>query len=292
MSRNPQFYTQPVTVEDGEAGIQPLTARQVGDARREQVAQANEHARAFPHGNAPSGPERDKRGVLTRAAMIAIIGAGGSVRVPEGVGAFGGQIVNNVDNLPTDAELAQGDPDAERRAAEAIDVQQRELDRQREALARGRAERERVAALATRRGNPPMPSGGPGDPAAGHDAVHGSDAARDAARRAEQRENERRGVGSDIVMPTHPAGPVTPHTIAGTSAASRPPEGGDPSDDDGGDPRENEDDKRGDPNAPPATPSGSNAASATPGATGTPPKPQTPPPSGGRGVRGQGGGNK
>jgi hypothetical protein len=296
MSSNPHFYANPVNVEDDNAGVKPLTARQVGDVRRQQVADANEHARTFPNGNAPSGPERDNRGVLTRAAMIGILSAGGSVRVPEGVGIRGGQIVNRVEDLPSEAELAQGDPDAERRALESLDRAQAELDRQRVAVSNARANRERSGVLAAQRGAAYVKPGGPGDPAAGHDAVHGSEAARDAARRAEQAENQRRGVGDDITMPTQPAGPVTPHTITGTSAANRPAEGGGKGDGDpDADPRDNEDDKRGGGeggNDPTQPPTGSNAASATPGTTGTPPKPQTPPQSGGRGVRGQGGGNK
>lgn len=77
-------------------------------------------------------PERDKRGQLTRAGMEAVVRRGGSV-------LHGGRIVTRVEDLPSAAELSQGDQAAEQAARASIDERQAALDRERAVLDQRRA---------------------------------------------------------------------------------------------------------------------------------------------------------
>jgi hypothetical protein len=65
-------------------------------------------------------PVRDEHGKLTYAAMEATINQGGSVLV-------GDAVVSNLDDLPSEEELAKGDADRERQLASAFDAQIAEL---------------------------------------------------------------------------------------------------------------------------------------------------------------------
>jgi hypothetical protein len=72
-------------------------------------------------------PARDERGQLTRDAMVATINAGGSV-------IHGGELITNVDDLPTEAELAKGDAEREKQVAAALDDQIAKLQQQKSSL--------------------------------------------------------------------------------------------------------------------------------------------------------------
>lgn len=168
---NPHFYANPV---NEDTGGKPMTGQEIGEARRQQLKHAEQHAAAFPAGNSPDVPQRDKRGVLTIPAMRAAIAAGGSVIVPAGPNK--GRLATHDSHLPTAADLAEGDDTAEREALAALMEQQRTIDAQMSSLARARANRERSAELAAQRGTPQSPAAdpnkGPGD------AGHGNFAAR------------------------------------------------------------------------------------------------------------------
>lgn len=60
---------------------------------------------------------------LTRAEMEATLAAGGSV-------LYGGRLIARVEHLPSEAELAQGNPDAEAVVAEKIQAQIGKLQEQ------------------------------------------------------------------------------------------------------------------------------------------------------------------
>jgi hypothetical protein len=167
---NPHFAINPV---NDDAGGKPMTGQEIGDARRQQVEHAQQHAAAHPAGNAPTVPQRDKRGVLTLAAMHAAIAAGGSVLIPAGPNK--GRIGTDVSHLPTSADLAEGDDAAEREALEGLQLQQKNIDAQMQSLARARADREKTGELAAKRGAPHSPAAdpnaGPGDAPVGNFAA-------------------------------------------------------------------------------------------------------------------------
>jgi hypothetical protein len=80
----------------------------------------------------------DQNHKLTRAGMEQIIKGGGTV-------LHKGAIIGRVEALPSEADLAAGDEDAERRALAGLEEQQRALDAQRDRLSRAAADRAKAA---------------------------------------------------------------------------------------------------------------------------------------------------
>lgn len=71
-------------------------------------------------------------GVLTRNEMEQVIVVGGSV-------LFQGRLIGRVQDLPTDADLAKGNPEQEAHAAAALDAQIAALQTQRARLVGGQS---------------------------------------------------------------------------------------------------------------------------------------------------------
>lgn len=69
--------------------------------------------------------------VLSRNEMEQVIRGGGSV-------LHGGRIISRVQDLPNDADLAQGNPEQEQQLATALDIQIAALTQQRDRLGQGR----------------------------------------------------------------------------------------------------------------------------------------------------------
>jgi hypothetical protein len=90
--------------------------------RKEQERRAKEEA--LP---APESPGRKADGSLTRAGMEAILRSGGSVIVA-------GRHYGKLEDLPSEAELTEGDAKASAAAGAALDAQIAALSRQKAAL--------------------------------------------------------------------------------------------------------------------------------------------------------------
>lgn len=69
-------------------------------------------------------PLRDENGKLTRAGMEAVLKEGGSVQLSDG------RTVTKTEELPTAAELAKGDPKAEREVEGELKAQMKALQAQ------------------------------------------------------------------------------------------------------------------------------------------------------------------
>jgi hypothetical protein len=80
----------------------------------------------------------DKNNMLTRAGMEQVIREGGTVQ-------HKGKLYSRIESLPSEADLAAGDEDAERRALAGLEEQQRALDAQRDRLSRAAADRAKAA---------------------------------------------------------------------------------------------------------------------------------------------------
>lgn len=122
---------------------QTAEARAAEDAERNRIAQeqaaqeqaakeqAEAEARAAEEGSGElvtaesqtNEPERQRNGRLTRFGMEQAIREGGSVQL-------GDRTITRVDDLPSAAELAKGDPDAERAALSDLQKQMADLQTQ------------------------------------------------------------------------------------------------------------------------------------------------------------------
>jgi hypothetical protein len=110
MANDPKENTAgPQTVEPNAAGAGPSTPGQPTAAK------------ASPTGGKAV---RDAKGKLTRHGMEEAIRNGGSV-------IHNGVVVSRLDQLPSEAELAQGDTAAENAALSSLDDRQAALDRER-----------------------------------------------------------------------------------------------------------------------------------------------------------------
>lgn len=116
------------TVVDESRPVGNLVAdnQEVERARRaEEEARGPQDVEVYRKTTLPDGKTVNSR--LTRAGMEKVIRDGGSVM-------HGREIITNVDDLPSEAELAEGDEAAERVALDNIERQQRALDAQRNRL--------------------------------------------------------------------------------------------------------------------------------------------------------------
>jgi hypothetical protein len=93
--------------------------------RQDQVDRANRAAALHPSGNSNVTPERDQNGNLTRAGYEAAIRAGGSA-------TYKGRPVMRMEDIPSDAELSEGDEEASLNALASIEAQEARLKREKE----------------------------------------------------------------------------------------------------------------------------------------------------------------
>jgi hypothetical protein len=82
---------------------------------------------------------RDEQGALTREGMEAIIRRGESVM-------YGGKIISQIEYLPEAAELAVGDAQRESAVMDALDAQEKSIQRQRNLILESRGKGRKTAA--------------------------------------------------------------------------------------------------------------------------------------------------
>lgn len=121
------------TIDESD-GPGPSTERRAGQGgstnlmtSQADIDRANKAAAA---GQPVGASARYKNGKLTLAGMQAVIEEGGSV-------SHGANTISSVGGLPSEAELAEGDENAERAALDNLDRQQSALDAQRARLTGG-----------------------------------------------------------------------------------------------------------------------------------------------------------